>query len=53
MVRVHVDDQEVLIVALARLLGGMFEVSRRRVVVRRKLADFVAGHIHEGFSFSA
>jgi len=46
VVRVHVDDQEILVVALARLLRGMARWLRGRVVLAGKLADFAAGHIH-------
>jgi hypothetical protein len=46
VVRVHVDDQEILVIALARLLGGVLQVLAGRVVVAGKLAHFAAEHIH-------
>ena len=46
MVRVDVDDQEVLIVAGAGLLLRVLEMLGGRELVEAKLADFVAGHIH-------
>src|SRR5262245_5405337 len=46
VVRVHVDDEKILVVALARLPGGMLEVLRGRVVLGGELAHFAAGHVH-------
>ena len=46
VVRVHVDDEKVLVVALARLLRGVLEVLHRRIVLGGELADFAAGHVH-------
>jgi len=33
MMRVHVDDQEILVIALARLLRGVFEMLDAGIVV--------------------
>ena len=47
VVRVHIDDQEVLVVALPRLLAGMLERLGFRVLLGIELADFVSHHVHE------
>ncbi len=39
--RVDVDDQEILVVARARLLRGVFEMLRGRIIVEIELADVV------------
>jgi len=46
VVRVHVDDEKILVVALARLPRGMLKVLRGRVVLGGELAHFAAGHVH-------
>src|SRR5262249_39556070 len=46
MVRIDVDDQEILIIARACLLGSMLEMLRGVVIVGRELAYFAAGHVH-------
>jgi len=46
VVRVHVDDQKILIVARARLLRGMLEMLCAGVVIGGEFADFAAGHVH-------
>jgi len=46
VVRVHVDDEKILVVALARLPGGVLEVPRGRVVLGGELAHLAAGHVH-------
>jgi len=48
VMRVHIHDEEILIVSLARLLRGMRQVRRRGVVVAGELADFAAQHVHGG-----
>src|SRR5262249_19602090 len=45
VVRVHVDDEKILVVALARLPRGMLEVLRGRIVLGGELAHFAAGHV--------
>ena len=49
MVRVHVDDQEILVVARARLLGGVLQRLGFRVLLGIERADFVSQHVHESF----
>ena len=46
MVRVDVDDQEVLIVARPRLLAGVFEMLGRRKHFEFDGANVVARHVH-------
>src|SRR6185312_17484180 len=46
MMRVDVDDQEILIVARARLLAGVSERLGLRELVGGDLADFVSQHVH-------
>src|SRR5262249_14662603 len=46
VVRVHVYDEKILVVALARLPRGMLEVLRGRIVLGGELAHFAAGHVH-------
>ena len=46
MVRVDVDDQEVLIVARPRLLAGVFEMLGRREHFEFDGANVVARHVH-------
>ncbi len=45
--RVDVDDQKVLVVARARLLGGVLEMLRGRIIVEIELADVVRDRIHD------
>src|SRR5207249_9400451 len=49
MVGVDVDDQEILVVARARLLARMFERLRLRELGVAEVADLVADHVHERF----
>src|SRR5262249_3769186 len=46
MVRIHVDDEEVLVVALARLLGGVLEMLLDRELVEAQVADLATRHVH-------
>src|SRR5262249_45344817 len=46
VVRVHVYDEKILVVALARLPRGMLKVLRGRIVLGGELAHFAAGHVH-------
>ncbi len=50
MMRVDVDDQEVLIVALMRLLARVFERLGLGELVEIEVANFVANHIHQSTS---
>src|ERR1044072_1371301 len=43
---VDVDDEEVLVVALVRLLGRVLEMLCRRILVETQLTHFRAGHVH-------
>ena len=47
VMRIDVDDQEILIVADARLLRRVFEMFCGRVIVEVKLADFARSRIHD------
>src|SRR6185369_9492481 len=46
---VDVDDEEVVVVALARLLGGVLEIFRGRILIEARGADLVARHVHGRF----
>ncbi len=46
VVRVDVDDQEILVVARPRLLGGVLEVLGDGELVEPELAHFRAWHVH-------
>src|SRR5262249_55013850 len=46
VMRIDVDDQEVLIVSLPRLLARVLERLRLGELVVVQIADFFAGHIH-------
>src|SRR3954447_21592374 len=50
MVRVDVDDQKVLIVALMRLLARVFERFRFGELVEIEVANLVANHVHQSTS---
>src|SRR5262249_20218849 len=46
MMRIHVDDEEILVVALARLLGRVLQVLLDRKLVEAQVADFTSWHVH-------
>src|SRR5580704_14789080 len=45
---VDIDDEEVLVVALPRLRGGVHKVVGHRELVEPQLAHLRAGHVHGG-----
>ena len=46
MMRIHIDDQKILIIARARLLGGVLEMLAGIVGVEPQAADFVVDCVH-------